>query len=77
MSCVVFPQSKAIHEARFEAARSAGVEPATAVARECGGDRGGDYAATVLLLGRLGDEGLVLRWDCVVLEDGHDAFVTA
>ena len=33
LSCVVFPQSKAIHEARFEAARKTGVEPATAVAR--------------------------------------------
>ena len=32
LSCVVLPQSKAIHEARFEAARKTGVEPATAVA---------------------------------------------
>ena len=32
----------------------------------------GDRAATNFLLG-LGDEGAVLRWDRVVLEDGHDA----
>ena len=37
-----------------------------------GGGDSGDYAAAILL-GRLGDEGLVLRWNCVVLEDGHDA----
>ena len=84
LSCVVFPQSKAIHEARFEAARKTGVEPATAVARRAAATAAATTRPPYFFLGASATRGwcsagTVLYWRTVMMHydrreylSGHD-----